>query len=419
MVNVLKNILPEYLTDTNRLAILVKSLFKGFDWVQAVCLLILGIVGVFFIYSAQLYNSGTLWKKQIIWLVVGGLVYIGVSLSNYKILLEKGHLIYYASLLLLLLLWTPLGETRYNSTRWIDLKFFSFQPSEAAKIGVLIMVSNVLARSEIGNVRDSFKVLIKVLLILLIPIWLIFKQPDLGSALVFPPMVFSLLYISKLSERFFISVLVFFMFVAGIVAHDIYSYHRFLSKNNLSAYENRGMYEKHSILPLKDYQRNRILAFVAPESIDPKGIGVSWNLRQSLLAAGSGGLTGKGWQKSTQAKLGYLPRSVAHNDFIFSVIAEEKGFMGSLIIISLFAVILGNGIRIAGKARDRFGMLLAVGVSVIFMVHIFVNIGMTIGLMPITGLPLPFISYGGSFIFSCCILQGLIQSVYRYRKDYS
>ena len=123
--------------------------------------------------------------------------------------------------------------------------------------------------------------------------------------------------------------------------------------------------------------------------------------------------------EGTQAKLGYLPQSVAHNDFIFSVLAEEKGFLGSAIVIGIYALLMANGIRIASMARDRFGMLLAVGVSAIFMVHVFINIGMTIGLMPITGLPLPFLSYGGSFILSCFILQGLLQSVHRFRRDFS
>ncbi len=156
-----------------------------------------------------------------------------------------------------------------------------------------------------------------------------------------------------------------------------------------------------------------------PEAIDPRGIGVSWNQRQSLLSVGSGGLIGKGWGEGTQAKLGYLPQSVAHNDFLFAVLAEEKGYLGSMAVVFLFALIVFNGVRIAGVARDRFGMLLSIGVSVIFIVHIYINIGMTINLMPITGLPLPFLSYGGSFILSCCLLQGLVQSVYRCRREFS
>jgi rod shape determining protein RodA len=183
----------------------------------------------------------------------------------------------------------------------------------------------------------------------------------------------------------------------------------------------RGKFDKegNGIMPFHDYQRNRILTFAAPEKIDPRGIGAAYNRQQSLISVGSGGLTGKGWTDGWQAQLGYLPRSVAHNDFIFSVIAEEKGFLGSLTVLGLFGIVLFNGIRIAGLARDRLGTLIAIGVTVLFAVHVFVNIAMTIGLVPITGIPLPFISYGGSFVLSCCLLQGLVQSVYRFRKDFT
>jgi rod shape determining protein RodA len=174
-----------------------------------------------------------------------------------------------------------------------------------------------------------------------------------------------------------------------------------------------------SLLPIHNYQRNRILTFVAPDVVDPSGTGASWNANQAKISAATGGLSGKGLFKGTQAQLGYLPQAVAHNDFIFSVIAEETGFLGSAFIVGLFCLMVANGIRIAGLARDRFGMQLAIGVSILFLVHFFINIGMTIGITPITGLPLPFLSYGGSFVLSCFILQGLVQSVYRYRKDFS
>lgn len=228
-------------------------------------------------------------------------------------------------------------------------------------------------------------------------------------------MVFALLYVSQLPKSFFATAIALFVFLVTLVGFDIYRYNQFLEKNNLTPTSRLGAFEDHSLVPLRDYQRNRILSFVAPGKVDPMGIG--WNLSQSLISVGSGGLTGKGWQEGTQAKLGYLPRAVAHNDFIFSVLAEEKGFLGSSFVIALYGLILCNGIRIAGLARDRFGTLLALGVTMIFSVHILVNIGMTIGLMPITGLPLPFLSYGGSFLLSCCLLQGLVQSVYRYRKE--
>ena len=321
------------------------------------------------------------------------------------------------SILLLLLLWTPLGEERNNSRRWLDFGYFLFQPSEIAKIGSLIMVSSILARSEIGSINDSLKVITKVMIITLIPILLIFKQPDLGSALIFPPMIFSLLYISNLSKRFFMIVTAVFLLSIGILSLDIYKYYAYLQKNEISVYESN--YQNQSWLPLKDYQRNRLLAFIVPEAVDPRGIGVSWNQRQSHITVGSGGVLGMGWKEGTQAKLGYLPQSVAYTDFIFSVLAEEKGFLGSIFVISIYVVLICNGIRIAALAQDRFGMLLVVGVCVIFMVHIFINIGMTVGIMPITGLPLPFLSYGGSFIISCCILQGLVQSVFRHRREIS
>jgi rod shape determining protein RodA len=246
---------------------------------------------------------------------------------------------------------------------------------------------------------------------------LILLQPDLKSAIVLPPMVFSMLYVSKLSSRFFAGALGAFLFIVTIVAWDTWRYANFMESHNYSYISDRGKYEPHTLVPLHDYQRNRIISFVAPDKIDPMGIG--WNQRQSLISVGSGGLMGKGWTEGTQAQLGYLPRSVAHNDFIFSVIAEEKGFLGSLTVLGLFGIVMFNGIRIAGLARDRLGTVIAIGVTMLFAVHVFVNIAMTIGLVPITGIPLPFISYGGSFVLSCCLLQGLVQSVWRFRKDFA
>jgi rod shape determining protein RodA len=268
-------------------------------------------------------------------------------------------------------------------------------------------------------VRDSLQTLVKLALAAGIPMVLIIAEPDLGTALVIAPMVFAMLYVSNLSTRFFTGAVAVFALLVGVVALDTWRYSNFVDENYPGRPQAaRGKFEAHSWLPLHDYQRNRILAFAAPDVIDRRGIGVSWNHRQSLISVGSGGLTGKGWAEGTQAKLGFLPRSIAHNDFIFSVIAEEKGFLGSITVIGLFGVVLWNGIRIAGIARDRFGALLALGVTVLIAVHVFVNIAMTIGLVPVTGIPLPFISYGGTFVLSCCLLQGLVQSVYRFRRDF-
>ena len=144
----------------------------------------------------------------------------------------------------------------------------------------------------------------------------------------------------------------------------------------------------------------------------------SHNVRQALISVGSGGLTGKGWRQGTQNALGYLPRSVAHNDFIFSVIAEEKGFFGSVIVLTLYGTVLFTGIRIAGQARDRLGRLLAVGIVTLLFSHVFINIGMNIRIMPVTGVPLPLLSYGGSSVLGSLIAMGILQNVYMYRKAY-
>ena len=386
-------------------------------WTPLACIC-LGFFGIAFIYSAQLAVHGTSWETQIVWLVVGGGLYLGVSFIDYRFWLGVSHWFYALCLIPLVLVKVPgIGSKVYGSQRWIDLGFFSYQPSETAKIAVLLITASILVRSRIGTVSQSWGVLGKLALAVGTPMVLILLQPDLKSAIVLPPMVFSMLYVSKLPVRFFAGALAAFLVVVSIISWDTWCYIAFLRTHNLKAQDSHGQYEAHSLVPLHDYQRDRIVAFIAPDKTDAAGIG--WNQRQSLISVGSGGLAGKGWTEGTQAQLGYLPRSVAHNDFIFSVIAEEKGFLGSLTVLSLFGVVLFNGIRIAGLSRDRFGTLLALGVTVLFTVHVFVNIAMTIGLVPITGIPLPFISYGGSFVLSCCLLQGLVQSVYRFRKDFA
>ncbi|MBL9205884.1 MAG: rod shape-determining protein RodA, partial [Opitutaceae bacterium] len=382
----------------------------------------LSTIGVAFIYSAQFSTSLNNWITQLVWLTAGAGVYLAVSLVDYRLWLSIGHYYYIACLIPLVLVLIPIPgfvDARYGAQRWMDFGFFTFQPSEPAKAAVLVFTASVLIRSPVGTLRQSLGVLGKLALAVGLPMFLILRQPDLKSVIVLPPMVFSMLYVSKLSTRFFAGVLGAFLVVVGLVTWDSFSYVKYMEANKLDFHQQKGSYESHTWFPLKDYQRNRILTFAAPDVIDPSGTKDAWNLKQSLISVGSGGLAGKGWTQGTQAQLGYLPSAVAHNDFIFSVIAEEMGFLGSLTVLSLFGVMMFNGIRIAGLARDRFGTLLALGVTVLFGVHVFVNIAMTIGLVPITGIPLPFISYGGTFMLSCCLLQGLVQSVYRFRKDFT
>jgi rod shape determining protein RodA len=395
-----------------------------FDLVNPLCMLLLLAVGLLFIYSAQISYEGSHWKRQLFWSVIGLGAYGTVSAINYKIVLQYAHLIYIAGIfgLILTMPFSPISYEDMGARRWIDLGVTRVQPTEGAKIATLIMAASILARSEIGSVGDSLLVLAKVAGVFLLPMLLIFLQPDLGSSLVFPPMIFALLYISRLSEKFFLGAFAVFGIALAVLGADIYGYSQHLEAQREaqgSANREAALGDYQSLLPIRNYQRNRILTFVAPDVVDPSGTGASWNANQAKISAATGGLSGKGLFQGTQAQLGYLPQAVAHNDFIFSVIAEETGFLGSAFVVGLFCLMVANGIRIAGLARDRFGMYLAVGVSILFLVHFFINVGMTIGITPITGLPLPFLSYGGSFVLSCFILQGLVQSVYRYRKDFS
>jgi rod shape determining protein RodA len=395
-----------------------------FDWLNPLIITLLSGIGILFIYSAQVSHQGNDWQKQIIWVLLGMGIYSLIAANNYKIFLQYAHFIYALGIVGLLLATkhSPLSVEMMGARRWVDLGIITVQPTEGAKIGTLIMVASILARSRISSFSSSILVISKVAFVFLLPMLLIFKQPDLGSSLVFPPMIFALLYVSRLSGKFFMSAFALFTLAVAVIGIDVFGYSQHLERNRLAEQSNNPALSQEayrSILPIHNYQRNRILTFIAPEVVDPHGTGASWNAKQAKISAATGGATGKGLFEGTQAQLGYLPKAVAHNDFIFSVIAEETGFLGSVFVVGLFGLMVANGIRIAGLAKDRFGMHLAIGVSVLFLVHFFINIGMTIGITPITGLPLPFLSYGGSFVLSCFILQGLAQSVYLHRKDFT
>ena len=392
------------------------------DLINPLCILLLSTIGIIFIYSAQLHPAqagGSQWKSQIVWLLIGSCAYVTVSLINYSLFMKHSHWLWVLAVLMLLAVaipGSPVAVTRYGATRWLNLGFYTFQPVEIAKLAGIVISASILTRSEVGDVKDSLQVLAKMALAISIPFLLILAQPDLGSSLVIPIFVFAQLYCSNLSKRFFTTAILLFVALVGAILIDNHNYVKFLDANGIDPQNIEGRYQETTWFPLKDYQRNRILTFINPDKADPRGTG--WNREQSIISVASGGLFGKGVTQGSQAQLGYLPRSVAHNDFIFSVVAEEAGFIGSAVVISLFGILLGNSLRIAGQAKDRFGTLLVIGVVALFSVHIFVNIAMTVGLMPITGLPLPFLSHGGTFMLSCCILLGLVQSVYRYRKDF-
>ena len=388
---------------------------ERWDWITPVFLAGLCMMSILFIHSAQAYDGGNEWKRQLVWCLAGFVAYFSFSLIDYRVFLKYAHIVYALSVLSLLLVFG--GPKIYGASRWVDLGVFKIQPSEMAKFATIVMGASILSRSKIGDMRDSLTGILRLSLCFLIPMFLIFLQPDLGSTLVLPPIAFTLLYVARIPAKFFVTTAILFVLLLGLLGLDIYQYYQHKSEN-LRTSEPVVAYEDNALLPLKDYQRKRILTFIAPEVVDPQGIGPNWNRIQALIAVSTGGLTGKGWGEGMQAKLGYLPPAVAHNDFIFAVLAEEWGLVGSVFALFAYAIVIFGCLKVASKAGDMFGRLLVTSIAVLLMVHLFINVGMTLGITPITGLPLPFMSYGGSFIITCFVMMGVVQSVYRHRKEF-
>jgi rod shape determining protein RodA len=381
------------------------------EWPMLGALLGLMAIGVAFVFSAAAASDpgSTLFIKQIVFYGIGLSAALVVCLIPYHTWSRFATLIYWGTILLLLAVFL-FGAERFGAKRWINLGFFQFQPSEFAKMGFIIMMANFLSR-PLDELRAPMN-FVKSLGLTVIPFVMILKEPDLGSALVFFPIGLVMMFVAGVPIRFLrrfvggVGILVVLLLVDILFAPPKWQ------------------------IKLEEYQRQRLLVYFgkdfAPHDGTPEARekarklqrDKSYNVEQALISVGSGGLTGKGWRQGTQNRLGYLPRAVAHNDFIFSVIAEEKGFLGSVTVVGLYTVVLFTGIKIAGQARDRLGKLLAVGVVAMLFSHIFINIGMNIRLMPVTGIPLPLLSYGGSSVICSLIAIGILQNVYIYRRSY-
>jgi rod shape determining protein RodA len=386
------------------------------DKLQFVALLGLMVMGVFFIYSATLAHeaNGTPWYrelffKQTVWYVTGlGLAFL-ICLVDYHTLARWSFVAYWVTIFLLVAVFL-FGKTIYGARRWFDLGFFKLQPSEFAKLAFIVAQAHFLSRPA-DELKQPVNFL-RALGLLLLPFVLIIKEPDLGSALVLLPVGLVMMFAAGVPVKF-LRRLIFGvgMVVALFLVDILYAPPQWQFK-------------------LEDYQRRRLWVYLgrdyttglASEAEKEKARfqqrNDSYNVRQALISVGSGGLVGKGWCKGTQNALGFLPRAVAHNDFIFSVIAEEKGFMGSVTVLALYAMVLFTGIRIAGQTRDRLGTLLAAGVVTLWFSHIFINIGMNIRIMPVTGVPLPLLSYGGSSVLGSLIAAGILQNVYIHRRSF-
>jgi rod shape determining protein RodA len=391
------------------------------DRVQLAALAGLMVLGALFVYSATMVSESATaapfynqtWFHQIVWYALGIGAAAGLCCVNYHTVARWGFVVYWVTILLLVAVLIPgIGKTHgWGARRWIDLGPFQGQPSEFAKLAFILAQAHFLSRPV-----EELRLLLtfwKALGLLALPFVLILKEPDLGSALVLLPTGLAMLFVAGMPRRYLVRLLGSVGILGALfVANVLFA-------------------PPHWQIKLEDYQRRRLLVYFTKADSPPPGASKaererlrkqqfddSFNVRQALISVGSGGLTGKGWRRGTQNALGYLPRRVAHNDFIFSVIAEESGFVGSVIVLTLYGVVLFTGIRIAGQARDRLGKLLAVGVVTLLFSHVFINIGMNIRLMPVTGVPLPLLSYGGSSVLGSLIAMGILQNVYIYRKTY-
>ena len=395
---------------------------ESFDRLQIAALTGLMFVGTAFVFSATMVNDfaaalpwyDQTWVRQIVWYALGFGVAAAMCVLDYHTLARWSFVAYWLMIICLVAVLIPhIGSMRFGARRWIDLGFFQFQPSEFAKLAFILAGANFLSRPP-----DELKqpmIFWKGIGLMMLPFGLILKEPDLGSALVLLPTGLVMMLVAGTPRRYLLKLIGIVGLLATLFVVDI----KFLPARWQ--------------VPMQDYQRNRLLIYFgrdytdfAPPHATPaelqrmkqKQADDGYNIRQALISVGSGGLLGKGWRQGTQNALGYLPRAVAHNDFIFSVIAEEEGFVGSVIVLALYAVVLFTGLRIAGQARDRLGKLVVVGVVTLIFSHVFINIGMNIRIMPVTGVPLPLLSYGGSSVLCSLFAVGLLQNIHIHRRGY-
>jgi len=373
------------------------------SWTMTTAVLVLLVIGVMFIYSSC-YISEELpvrayYKKQMVWAVVGLMCYMGFALSDYRRLRRISWWAYGASLLLLLVVLLG-GEFVSPDRRRLMLLGVGVQPSELAKLAAIVVLARKLSRPGVN--LGGGRALGSVLLVALVPFLMIMEQPDLGTAMVLVPTTFAMIFVAGVPWRALGALMMIGVLGAGVFLGAMFLPERL-------GVSEEGQQKILRMCRLREYHKERILVFFAPEREPLVG---GWNKMQSEIAVGSGGAWGKGFLKGTQNILGFLPRSVARTDFIYSVIAEERGFFGSVVVLLLFGVITAVGMLTALSARDKMGRLMCVGIVMMVFCHVFVNLAMTVGLMPITGLPLPLLSYGGSFMVVMMAALGIMQSVH-------
>lgn len=356
-----------------------RRLAENFDWLVLVVVLFLCTIGITTIFSAVADHPDNfmqnLYFKQIIWIGVGLAAMTGCFMISYK-QIDRYALLIYLLCVLLLILVLLLGRYVAGSRRWLVLGPLTIQPSELVKVAVVVMLARYYAQ-HVSTDGLTFRELLIPALIVLIPCSLILKQPDLGTAGVIILIAFTMTIFVKIEKKnLFALVLMIILAVPAVW------------------------------LSLKGYQKQRIVTFLNPEE-DPLGAG--YHIIQSKIAIGSGMIHGKGFRSGTQNALSFLPEQ--HTDFIFSVLSEEWGFIGGAIVLFLFLVVIVRGLNIAYGCKDPFGTILSVGITSLIFWEVFINIGMVMGLMPVVGVPLPFISYGGSSSITMLVGTGLLLNV--------
>lgn len=324
-------------------------------------------------------------KRQLIFFSLATVAFAATILFDYRKLAPYTLIIYGSVVVLLIAVLTPLGEEVSGARRWLGFGAFQLQPAELMKLAYILFLSTVLSRNEgrqPGPVSGMAPV-VQAMFWAAIPAALIFFEPDLGTAMVLFAIAFAALLVAGVQIRWLLLLVLTGLLLGAVALRMDF---------------------------LEEYQVERLTAFMDTEA-DIRGSG--FNLEQSKIAIGSGGFTGKGWGQGSQTNLSYVPEQ--RTDFIFTAIGEEKGFLGGLTVLLLFSIILWRCIRTAMLSKDIFGALVATGVAAWFAFQLFVNIGMTIGIMPITGIPLPFVSYGGSSLIATFIGVGLVMNIHMRR----
>lgn len=358
----------------------------GLNWLLLVNMLALAVFGVIAIYSATYMREDSLsaefWRKQANWVAVGFFVFMVTSLIDYR-WIRWGALPMYLAGLGFLILTKFMGTKVYGSRSWLHLGPINFQPAQLAVVAGIMVLALFL--SQFREMHPMLRLLLSGVIVGA-PCLLILMQPDLGECIIWGPVLLALLFVGGIPLRYLICILLIVATALPLAAN----------------------------LGLKPYQQERLTAFVHPD-IDPRG--ASWAINQSLIAIGSGGWSGKGFKApNTQIELGFLPATAVHNDYIFSAIGEQWGFVGGMFLIGAFALLLLTCLFVAFFAGDQFGLLLVIGITALIFTHVFQNIGMTISMLPITGVPLPLISYSGSFVFMIMFGLGIVNSVWVHRN---